>query len=114
MARPPEAVVWVARTHGFVGVVILGSLAPLHLVTRDLPAIEFGVQTYAWAGALGLFYLATAALVWFGAPFGLVASRVCCLLYLPRPAFGARLWETMGTPEFRAHFQRRGPGAGPR
>lgn len=107
MARPPDAVVLVARTHGFVGLVILGSLLPLYFVTRDLPAIEFGARTYAWAGALGLFYLLTGAMVWLGAPLGLVLSRVCCLLYLPRPSFGARIWETMGTPEFRAHFQRR-------
>lgn len=106
MARPPAAVVFVARTHGFVGLVILGSLVPLYLVTRHLPAIEFGLRTYAWAGALGVFYVATAGLVWLGAPLGLLASRVCCLLYLPRPAFGARIWETMGAPEFRAHFQR--------
>jgi len=106
MARPPAAVVFVARTHAVVGSVILGALLPLHLVTRNLPAIEFGTRTYFWAGALGMFYLAAAAMVWLGAPLGLVASRVCCLLYLPRPAFGARIWETMGLPEFRAHFRR--------
>lgn len=107
MARPPDAVVFVARTHGFVGLVILGSLLPLYFVTRGLPAIEFGARTYAMAGGLGFFYLLTATMVWLGAPLGLVFSRVCCLLYLPRPSFGAQIWEMMGTPEFRAHFQRR-------
>lgn len=107
MARPPEAVVFVARTHGAVGLIILGSLLPLYFVTRNLPAIEFGARTYAGAGALGFFYLLTGVMVWLGAPLGLVFSRVCCLLYLPRPAFGARIWETMGAPEFRAHFRRR-------
>lgn len=106
MRRPPEGVRFVARTHGVVGLVILGSLLPLHLITRGLPAIEFGPRTYAYAAALGLFYLLTAAMVWLGAPLGRVFSRVCCLLYLPRPSLGSRVWETMSNPEFREHFQR--------
>lgn len=107
MRRPPAEVVFVARTHGFVGLVILAALPLLHGVTRDLPAIEFGVRTYAYAGALGGFYLLTAGLVWWGVPVGAVFSRLCGLLYLPRPAFWSRVWETMGTPGYRAHFQRR-------
>lgn len=106
MRRPPDGVVFVARTHGFVGLVILTSLLPLYFVTRQLPAIEFGARTYGSVTALGAFYLGTALLVWRGSPLGPALSRVCCLLYLPRPAFGARLWETMNTPEFRGHFRR--------
>lgn len=106
MRRPPACVVFVARTHGFVGLVILASTLLLHAITASIPGIEFGARTYSYSGGLGGFYLLTAMLVWLGAPFGPLLSRVCSLIYLPRPAFGFRIWETMDTPEFRAHFRR--------
>ncbi|MBM3852581.1 MAG: hypothetical protein FJ399_05440 [Verrucomicrobia bacterium] len=106
MRRPPACVAFVARTHGLVGLVIVGSVLLLRWITRDLPGIEFGPHTNWYAGGLAVLYLLTAVLVWFGAPFGLLFSRVCSLIYLPRPNFGSRIWDIMGTPEFRAHFER--------
>lgn len=109
MRRPPAEVRFVARTHGFVSLVILASILLLHGVARDLPGVEFGARTYRYAGGLAGLYLLAALLVWFGAPFGPLLSRVCSLLYLPRPRFGFRVWETMDSPEFRAHFRRAAP-----
>jgi hypothetical protein len=114
MRRPPQCVAFVARTHWTVGLIIVGSIGLLHLLTRNLPAIEFGPRTYAMTGGLAALYLLTGTLVWFGAPFGRLFSRVCALLYLPRPQFGSLLWETMNSPEFKAHFtheRKRGEGA---
>ena len=107
MRRPPDCVVFVASTHAVVGGVIAGSTLLLHWLTRSLPAIEFGPRTYAYTGGLAGLYLLTAALVWLGAPFGPLLSRGCSLIYLLRPNFGSRIWETMDTAEFREHFQRR-------
>ena len=104
MCRPPPSVSFVARTHWVVGLTIIASVALLHLLTRNLAGIEFGVRTYALTGGLALLYLAAGTLVWFGAPFGRVLSRVCTLLYLPRPRFGGRIWDTMNSPEFQGHF----------
>ena len=107
MRRPPQCVAFVARTHWIVGLAIVGSVAVLHLVTRKLPSIEFGAKTYLITGGLAALYLLAGTLVWFGAPFGKLLSRVCTLLYLPRPQFGGVLWETMNSPEFKEHFTRR-------
>jgi hypothetical protein len=105
MRRPPDGVVFVATTHAVVGGVIVASTVLLYWLTRSLPAIEFGARTYAYTlGLAGLYFLA-AAMVWFGAPFGSLLSRVCSLLYLPRPSFGFKIWDTMNSPEFRAHFR---------
>ena len=109
MRRPPACVVFVARTHGLVGLVIVGSILGLHGLTRNLPGIGFGARTYDYAAGLAGIYLLAAVLVWLGAPFGPLLSRICSLLYLARPGFGFRVWETMDTPEFRAHFRRRSP-----
>jgi hypothetical protein len=106
MHPPPQAVAFVARTHWAVGLVIVVSVGLLHLLTRKLPGIEFGPRTYAITGSLAALYLLTGTLVWFGAPFGRLLSRICALLYLPRPQFGSLLWETMNSPEFKAHFAR--------
>ncbi len=106
MARPPAGVMFVARTHGVVCLVILVSILLLHLLTRNLPGIEFGPRTYQYAGTLAGIYFLVAVLVWLGAPLGPLLSRVCSLLYLLRPSFGLRVWETMDSPEFRAHFRR--------
>jgi hypothetical protein len=106
MRPPPVSVVFVARTHWTVGLVMAVSIALLYWVTHNLPRIEFGSPTYLIAGALGALYLLGGTLVWFGAPFGRVISRLCGLLYLARPQFGSRIWETMNSAEFQAHFTR--------
>lgn len=107
MASPPKCVVFVARTHWVVGGVIVASIVLLHLLARRVPGIEIGARSYAITGGLGALYLLAGTLVWFGAPFGRLLSRVCCLLYLSRPRLGSHLWETMDSAEFRAHFTRR-------
>jgi hypothetical protein len=83
------------------------SIALLHWLTRDLPRVEVGARAYQVTGGLAALYLVTGALVWLGAPLGQSLSRVCSLLYLPRPSFGFRIWDIMNSAEFRAHFQRR-------
>lgn len=108
MSRPPHCVVFVARTHGLVGLVIVASTLVLSQLADRLPGFEVGSKTYSITGGLAAFYLLTSALVWFGAPFGPLCSRVCALLYLARPNFGSLLWETMNTPEFKAHFGKTG------
>lgn len=97
----------VARTHWTVGGVILLATLAGYWITRNLPRIEFGPRTFFIAGGLAALYLLAGALVWFGTPLGPLLSRICALLYLPRPQFGSYLWETMNSPEFRAHFARR-------
>lgn len=81
------------------------SIALLHWLTRDLPRIEIGLRGYQVTGGLAALYVLTGALVWFGAPLGQTCSRLCALLYLPRPSFGFRIWDIMNSAEFRAHFQ---------
>jgi hypothetical protein len=107
MPRPPSCVALVARTHWAVGTVIVIATVLLHLLTRQMPRIEFSLRTYLIAGSLAGLYLLAGTLVWFGAPLGPLLSRVCSLLYLPRPQFGSHLWETMNSAEFKAHFARR-------
>ncbi len=108
MARPPQSVITVARVHWVVGSVIVVSTLLLHSATHNLPRIQFGPRTFMVAGGLAALYLLAGTLVWFGAPFGRVLSRICSLLYLPRANFGSAIWETMNSPEFRAHFVRGG------
>ena len=110
MRTPPKAVAMVAMTHWVVGVVIVASIIVLHMITRGLPAIEFGRKTYLVTGGLAILYLLAGTLVWFGAPLGRLFSRVCGLLYLPRPQFGGRLWDVMNSAEYQAHFERKRPG----
>lgn len=107
MRRPPKTVAFVARTHWVVGVIIVASVALLHLLTRNLPGIEFRPRTYIITGGLGALYLLAGTLVWFGLPFGRVLSRICGLLYLPRPQFGGSIWETMNSAEYQEYFTRR-------
>jgi hypothetical protein len=107
MRRPPKPVMFVARTHWLVGAIIAASIALLHMLTRNLPGIEFQPRTYLLTGGLAALYLLAGTLVWFGAPLGRLVSRICSLLYLPRPNFGGRVWDTMNSPEFQAHFTRR-------
>ena len=107
MHRPPKSVALVARTHWLVGGTIAASIVLLHLMTRKLPAVEFGLRTYYLTSSLAALYLLTGTLVWFGWPLGRPLSRICCLLYLPRPQFGGRLWEIMNSPEYQGHFTRR-------
>lgn len=109
--RRPAGVALVARTHGLVGATALFSLWVLHLLTRNLPHIEFGRRTYVIALAIGLTYCLTAVMVWFGTPAGRWMSRVCGLLYLARPQLGSHLWRIMDSAEYRAHFTRTRPPA---
>ena len=106
MHPPPKSVAFVARTHWIVGFVIVASIGLLHLLTRNLPGIEFAPRTYVITGSLGGLYLLAGTLVWFGAPLGRLLSRICGLLYLPRPQFGGQLWDIMNSPEYQAHFTR--------
>ena len=112
MRPPPACVAFVARTHWTVGIVIVVSIALLHWLTPRLPAVEFGSTTYLITGSLAALYLLAGTLVWLGAPFGRLVSRVGALLYLARPQFGSRVWETMNSPEFQAHFARTKAGGG--
>lgn len=105
--RPPASVVFVARTHWIVAGTIAVSVAVLHLATRHVSVVEFGPKTYAITGALMFLYFVAGVLVWFGLPFGRVLSRICSLIYLPRPQLGERIWAVMNSPEFRAHFGER-------
>jgi len=105
--RPPDSVAHVARSHWLVGAVALGSIALLHLLTRNLPRVAFGQQTYGIAIGIAMFYLATGTMVWFGTPLGRVFNHVCSLLYLVRPQLGDRIWRIMRSEEFKAHFSRR-------
>jgi hypothetical protein len=107
MQRPAPEVVFVARTHWLVGVVVGLSLMVLWALTRRLPRVEFGAITYQIGGGLGALYLLAGTLVWCGLPAGRLLSRVCGLLYLPRQPFGSLVWETMNSAEFQAHFTRR-------
>lgn len=106
MARPPACVLFVARTHALVGLAILGSVALLHTLVQALPRVTIGANGYWITGGLAGFYLLTAALVWRGAPFGRLCSRICGLLYLPRPQFGSAIWDAMNSGEFKEHFER--------
>jgi hypothetical protein len=107
MRSPPKVVTLVARTHWLVGGVAAASIALLHFLTQGLPGIEFESRTYIITGSLAGLYLLAGTLVWFGVPPGQLLSRVCGLLYLPRPSFGFVLWDIMNSPEFRTHFARR-------
>lgn len=107
MERRPPCVGYIARTHWAVGGVILASMALLYWLTHRLPRIEFGARTYLISGGLALLYLATGTLVWFGAQPGPFLSRICSLLYLPRPRLGFGIWKMMNSPEFREHFRPR-------
>jgi hypothetical protein len=107
MRRPPQCVALVARVHWTVGAIIVVSTGLIYWVTHNLPRIEFGPRTFLITGGLAAAYLLAGTLVWFGAPFGPLLSRVCALLYLPRPRFGSAIWDMMNSPEFRAHFDRR-------
>jgi hypothetical protein len=99
-------VIHVARTHAVVACVIVASVGLLHLLTRNLPGIEFRRSTYVIALGLGALYALTAFLVWRGVPPGRQLSRCCTLLYLPRPSFGLPLLRLTDEPEFRAHFEK--------
>ncbi|MDP3068872.1 MAG: hypothetical protein Q8N18_01225 [Opitutaceae bacterium] len=107
MPRPPDCVVFVARTHWIVATVIAVTLVPLHLLGSRLPGFEFGLRTYAITVGLALLYGLAGTLVWLGVPPGRGLSRACSLLYLPRIQFGTLVWRTMDREDFKAHFRRR-------
>lgn len=106
MRRPPDVVRFVARTHWVVSATIVVAVGVLHFLTQKMPFVAFGPKTYIITGGLAALYFLAGTLVWFGAPFGRLCSRVCGLLYLARPQLGSRLWDMMNTPEFREHFVR--------
>jgi hypothetical protein len=102
--RPP-AVALVARTHLLVGATILASILLLRALVQKYP-VEFSPRTYAITLSLAALYLLAGTLVWYGAPFGRILSRICSLIYLTRPQLGSRLWRIMDSEEFREHFTR--------
>ena len=103
---PPPCVALVARTHWTVALTIIAAAGVGYGLTRRLPMFEFGPRTYAITGGIAGLYLLAGTLVWFGAPFGRLLSRICGLLYLSRPRLGSPLWETMDSAEFQEHFKR--------
>ena len=104
--RPPDSVALVARTHWLVGAVALLSVGLLHVLTQGIPRVGFGLRTYAITLGLGVLYVATGTMVWFGTPLGRACNHVCSLLYLVRPQLGDRIWRIARSPEFKAHFTR--------
>ena len=106
MPRPHAHVALIARTHWLVGGTILASILFLIGLLQKFP-VEFSGRTWAITLSLAALYLGTGTLVWFGAPFGRILSRVCSLIYLARPNFGLLVWQIMDSEEFRAHFARR-------
>lgn len=108
MPRPPESIVFIARTHWLMGAVILFFAAMLYLLLRDSSVLELSRRTYAITVGLGATYLITGVLVWFGTPIGRVLNYVCSLLYLARPPLGLRIWKIMRSEEFKAHFRKAG------
>lgn len=107
MPRPPDCVVFVARTHWAVSGAIGVTAILLHLITRRVPELEFGASTYALTAGLVVLYGLAGTLVWLGLAPGRLLSRVCGLLYFPRIQFGSLVWRTMDREDFRAHFTRR-------
>ena len=107
-SRIPAAVALVARTHWIVGGTILLYVVLVRWMVSHFP-VDFTVRTWAITLGLAALYLTAGTLVWLGAPFGRMLSRVCSLIYLARPQLGPRLWQIMDSAEFRAHFERRNP-----
>ncbi|MEY3607470.1 MAG: hypothetical protein RLZZ447_258 [Verrucomicrobiota bacterium] len=85
---------------------MLAALVLLGLVTRNLPGIGFGPGTYLAAGLLGVYYFATAGLVWRGLPPGRALSTVASLWYVLRPPLAAQVRAATRDPAFAAHFAR--------
>ncbi len=111
-SRPPDSVAHVARTHWLVGAVVVVSFLVLHALTRNLPRVDINPLAPRIVLGLGLLYLATGTMVWFGMPFGRFCSQVCGLLHLARPQLGDRIWRIMRSAEFKTHFGRKPPGDG--
>jgi hypothetical protein len=102
--RPPASIVELARYHWLMGGTILFATGLLHVLTRHLPGIEIGRNAYAITIGLGLLYVFTGTLVWFGVRVGRFFNFICSLIYLTRPRLGLRLWREMDSAEFKAHF----------
>ena len=92
-----------------MGGTVLLATGLLRLLTRHLPGIEIRPTAYAITIGLGLLYLFTGTLVWFGVRVGRYLNFICSLIYLTRPRLGLRLWREMDSPEFKAHFAAAGP-----
>ena len=104
LARP-ASVALVAKTHWLVGVVSLVSILFLTALVQKFP-VEASRRTYVITLSIAGVYLLAGTLVWFGAPFGRILSRICALIYLARPQFGSPLWRMMDSEEFKGHFAR--------
>lgn len=85
---------------------MLAALALLELVTRNLPAVGFGLGAPLAAGLLGLGYGLSAWLVWRGLPPGRALSTVASLLYVLRPPLAAQVRAASRDPAFAGHFAR--------
>jgi hypothetical protein len=107
MPRPPDCVVFVARTHWTIAGAIAVAAIPMHWLGTQLPGFELRASAYLVVGGLMSGYALAGALVWRGAVLGRTLSRICSLLYLPRPQLGSRVWEAMKHADFEAHFSRR-------
>ena len=107
MRRPPASVAFVARTHWIVAAAVAFAMLPLHWIGQRLPGFEIVPHTYVIVACAGSTYALTGTLVWLGAPLGRTLSRICTLLYLPRPRFGSFVWDTMNRADFQAHFSRK-------
>ena len=106
MSRPP-IVVFIARTHALVGVVILASVVILHVVVSRLPRLQVEWETYAVTLGLACLYGLAAAAVWRGWRGAGILSRLCGLIYLVRPGLGDLVWTGMRSPEFRTWCEAR-------
>jgi hypothetical protein len=111
MLHPPRSVVPFAHYHWLMGVTVLLSTGLLHLLTRHLPGVGIAPRAYAIALGLGLLYLFTGTLVWFGVRVGRYLNFACSLIYLTRPRLGLKLWREMNDPEFKAYFAGGNPPA---
>jgi len=106
MPRPPDSVIFAARTFWLTGGVILLSVGAMHVIALTARVITFGATAYAITLGLGLLYALAGAALWFGWPIGRSLHWLCLILFLPRPALGRRLWQIGRSEEFRAHFRR--------
>lgn len=105
MRRPPEQVVFLARTHWLMSIVIGGFMGALHLLLRNSAVLELNAKTYAITLGLASLYAIAGALVWWGAPGGRLLNHVCSVFYFVRPPLGSKIWAIMRSEEFRNHFR---------
>lgn len=102
--RPPGIVVEQACYHAITGGTVLLGVGLLYFFTRHGTLI-MSPRGYGITLTLGLLYVATGLLVWFGRQPGVYLNYACSLIYLARPNLGLRLWRNMRQPAFREHFR---------